>query len=169
MKQSSGSGRRMRGRPNRNKNYGAPNRNSNFESNGPDGRVRGNASQVYEKYLTLGREAVAAGDRVMAEAFYQHAEHYYRLMNDTTDPRAENTQRPPMQDMRREDGRRDESGRDDFRRDDNRRNRHNGAAGDGREQLHGRPGRDAAQPASPANRTVVEKSANQPTLDSGAA
>ena len=82
MRQSSNSGRRLRGRPNRNKPHGGtPNRNSTFESNGPEGKVRGNATQVFEKYLALAREAAAAGNRVGAEAFYQHAEHYFRFLD----------------------------------------------------------------------------------------
>lgn len=53
----------------------------NFDSNGPEGRIRGNAHQVMEKYLALGRDAFSQGDRVAAENFYQHAEHYLRLIN----------------------------------------------------------------------------------------
>ncbi len=43
-------------------------------------RIRGNAWQVHEKYLALARDASASGDRIAAENFYQHAEHYYRLI-----------------------------------------------------------------------------------------
>ena len=91
MRQNSNSGRRMRGRPNRNKGHGHghTHRNSNFESNGPDGKVRGNATQVHEKYLSMAREAASSGDRVLAETLYQHAEHYYRVLNESTDPRPE--------------------------------------------------------------------------------
>lgn len=64
----------------------APLKTQNFDSNGPDVRVRGNATQVYEKYLALARDASAAGDRVVAESYFQHAEHYYRIINDNTDP-----------------------------------------------------------------------------------
>ena len=42
--------------------------------------VRGNAKQVMEKYLTLAREATTAGDRITAEGYFQHAEHYYRVI-----------------------------------------------------------------------------------------
>ncbi len=56
-------------------------RSQTFDSTGPDVRVRGNAYQVLEKYLALARDATAAGDRVAAENFYQHAEHYYRVIN----------------------------------------------------------------------------------------
>ncbi len=52
-----------------------------FDSNGPEGRIRGNAHQVMEKYLTLARDSSSQGDRVAAENFYQHAEHYFRLIN----------------------------------------------------------------------------------------
>lgn len=54
--------------------------NRTFESNGPDVKIRGNAAHVYEKYLSLARDAAASGDRVTAENYLQHAEHYYRLM-----------------------------------------------------------------------------------------
>ena len=56
-------------------------RGQTFESNGPDGKIRGSAQQVYDKYLALGRDATTAGDRIAAEGFYQHAEHYHRLIN----------------------------------------------------------------------------------------
>ncbi|MCX8500454.1 MAG: DUF4167 domain-containing protein, partial [Alphaproteobacteria bacterium] len=52
-----------------------------FDSNGPDIRVRGTAFQVLEKYLALARDATTSGDRIAAENFYQHAEHYYRIIN----------------------------------------------------------------------------------------
>jgi hypothetical protein len=52
----------------------------NYESNGPDGKVRGNAAHVAEKYLQLARDAQSSGDNVMAENFLQHAEHYFRIV-----------------------------------------------------------------------------------------
>lgn len=54
-------------------------RSQNFDSNGPNIRVRGNAWQVLEKYQSFARDAAAAGDRVAAENYLQHAEHYYRI------------------------------------------------------------------------------------------
>jgi hypothetical protein len=57
------------------------NRNHVFDSNGPDMRVRGTAQQLFEKYLQLGRDATSSGDRVMAEGYFQHAEHYFRILN----------------------------------------------------------------------------------------
>ena len=82
--------KRMRGRNNRGSGGGPPrhqsgnvplNRNHVFDSNGPDLRIRGTAQQLFEKYLQLGRDATSSGDRVMAEAYFQHAEHYFRIIN----------------------------------------------------------------------------------------
>jgi hypothetical protein len=44
-------------------------------------RVRGTAQQLYEKYQQLARDASGSGDRVLGEAYYQHAEHYFRIIN----------------------------------------------------------------------------------------
>lgn len=52
----------------------------NFESNGPDVKIRGNASHIAEKYSTLARDALSNGDRVIAENYLQHAEHYNRIV-----------------------------------------------------------------------------------------
>lgn len=62
---------------------GKPQQNANraFDSNGPDGvKVRGNAQTVFEKYQQLARDATSSGDRVLAENYLQHAEHYFRLL-----------------------------------------------------------------------------------------
>ncbi len=85
MRQGS-NGRRPRGRPQRKQHGGAP-RHGNFDSSGPEGRIRGNAHQVYEKYIGLARDATSAGDRIEAETYYQYAEHYYRIVNVRTDPK----------------------------------------------------------------------------------
>ncbi len=78
MKRSRGRGRR----PHNNNNGGGGgfNPNRTFDSNGPEIKIRGSASHVYEKYLQLARDANSSGDRVMAENYLQHAEHYYRIM-----------------------------------------------------------------------------------------
>ena len=51
-----------------------------YEFNGPDIKIRGTASHVAEKYLQLARDAQSSGDPVAAENYYQHAEHYFRLI-----------------------------------------------------------------------------------------
>ncbi len=76
-----GQNKRMRGR-NR-KSGGGHHQNPlsrMYESNGPDVKIRGTASHVAEKYLQLARDAQSSGDPVAAENYYQHAEHYFRLI-----------------------------------------------------------------------------------------
>lgn len=58
---------------------GGGGRNPNFDHNA--GRMRGNAQQLLDKYLALGRDATSQGDRVLAENYFQHADHYYRVVN----------------------------------------------------------------------------------------
>jgi len=69
------------GGPHHNRGPRPPHRIQTFDSNGPNVKIRGNAYQVFERYLALAREAASSGDRVAAENFYQHAEHYFRVMN----------------------------------------------------------------------------------------
>ncbi len=56
-------------------------RSQAVDSSGPNVKIRGSASQLFEKYLSLARDANASDDRVMAENYLQHAEHYYRVVN----------------------------------------------------------------------------------------
>jgi hypothetical protein len=69
----------MRGRGNNNRKGPNP-LSRNYESNGPDVKIRGNAQHIAEKYSTLARDAQSSGDRVMAENYLQHAEHYNRII-----------------------------------------------------------------------------------------
>lgn len=57
------------------------NKNRVFDSSGPDVRIRGTAFQIAEKYETLAKDAASAGDRILAESYLQHAEHYQRIIN----------------------------------------------------------------------------------------
>jgi Domain of unknown function (DUF4167) len=52
----------------------------NYESNGPDVKIRGTATHIAEKYMSLARDALASGDLVTAESYLQHAEHYNRII-----------------------------------------------------------------------------------------
>jgi hypothetical protein len=54
--------------------------NRTFDSNGPDVKIRGSASHIFDKYQSLARDAHSSGDYVAAENYYQHAEHYFRMM-----------------------------------------------------------------------------------------
>jgi hypothetical protein len=90
--------KRQRGRNNGRNKMHMPNRGAQtFDSSGPDVRIRGNAYQVLEKYLALARDATAAGDRISAENFYQHAEHYYRVINANSEHRPHQQQHPHQQ------------------------------------------------------------------------
>lgn len=83
--------KRQRSRNRGGGNGGKPQHNANraFDSNGPEGvKVRGAAQHVYEKYQQLARDAASSGDRVLAENYLQHAEHYFRTV------RAMQPQRP---------------------------------------------------------------------------
>jgi hypothetical protein len=51
------------------------------DSSGPNIKIRGTPHQIFERYIALAREASTSGDRVAAESLYQHAEHYFRVMN----------------------------------------------------------------------------------------
>lgn len=76
-----GQNKRMRGRNNNNNNRKSSNPLTRvYESNGPDVKIRGTASHVAEKYIQLARDSLASGDPVAAENYYQHAEHYFRLI-----------------------------------------------------------------------------------------
>ena len=71
-----------------------PGRQQTFDSNGPNVKIRGNAYQVFERYVALAREAATSGDRIAAENLYQHAEHYFRIMNAQGDGQQHGQPRP---------------------------------------------------------------------------
>ena len=70
---------------NRGNRGGAPNRMQVYDSNGPEVRIRGTAHQIVEKYQTLAKDSNAMGDRVLAESYLQHAEHYQRIISSWND------------------------------------------------------------------------------------
>ena len=51
-----------------------------FDSSGPEGKVRGTPQQIIDKYQSLAHDSQLSGDRVSAENFQQHTEHYARLL-----------------------------------------------------------------------------------------
>jgi hypothetical protein len=152
--------KRMRGRnhrPNggggggggfRNQQNGIPlNRNHVFDSSGPEMRVRGTAQQLFEKYTQMARDASSNGDRVTGEAYYQHAEHYFRIISAINQaqgqpagqPQAGQGERPAYQGngeqrpynnqnqgngeyRNRESGQQDEAPREEFRQSESRQN-----------------------------------------------
>lgn len=115
MRHNQNNGRRFRGRNNNNGQGGGGNhqthshhhnnggggnqrrinpRMQTFDSNGPDVRIRGNAYQITEKYIALARDATSSGDRVLAESYLQHGEHYQRMINEMTEEY--NKYNPPL-------------------------------------------------------------------------
>jgi len=82
--------KRGRGRGGSNNGGGGGNNNFNrkggnpltrtYDSSGPDVKIRGTAQHIAEKYATLARDAQSSGDRVIAENYLQHAEHYNRII-----------------------------------------------------------------------------------------
>ena len=73
---------RSRSKQNRNNRSVGNVINRVFDSSGPEGKVRGTPQQIIEKYNQLARDAQLANDRVAAENFQQHAEHYLRLLSE---------------------------------------------------------------------------------------
>src|SRR5882724_775921 len=103
--------KRMRNRNNNNNNNNNNNRRGQnpmtrvFESNGPDIKIRGTASHVAEKYVQLARDARSSGDPVAAENYYQHAEHYFRLIAAAQEQFRQNQPQPRTEnEMVSEDG-----------------------------------------------------------------
>jgi len=101
--------KRMRNRGNQNNNRRGQNPMTRvFESNGPDIKIRGTASHIAEKYLQLARDARSSGDPVAAENYYQHAEHYFRLIAAAQEQFRQNQPQQPRNEDATEDA--DEEG-----------------------------------------------------------
>ncbi len=96
-----------------------------YESNGGDVKIRGTALHVAEKYVQLARDAQSSGDRVAAENYFQHAEHYYRIVA------AAQAQLPQPQPIIRSD--------DDSGDEDEREFRDNGYGGGDRQPMQQQP------------------------------
>jgi Domain of unknown function (DUF4167) len=111
MRNGQNNNKRMRNRNNNNNNNNNNNRRGQnpmtrvFESNGPDIKIRGTASHVAEKYVQLARDARSSGDPVAAENYYQHAEHYFRLIAAAQEQFRQNQPQPRTEnEMPAEDG-----------------------------------------------------------------
>jgi hypothetical protein len=121
-----------------------------YESNGGDVKIRGTALHVAEKYVQLARDAQSSGDRVAAENYLQHAEHYYRIVA------AAQAQMPQPQPIVRSD---DDGGDEDERES----SRDNGSGGE--RQHAGQPTFGVSEPQPYVNGGDRE----QPTGDGAAA
>lgn len=88
--------KRPRGGRSAGRRSGGPGGNRTYESSGPGSKIRGNASQLFDKYQAMAHDAQLSGDRVAAENYMQHAEHYFRLLNQSSAPQ----QQQPQQQQR---------------------------------------------------------------------
>ncbi len=106
----SGGGNPSSGGSSNNSNNGNFNRKGSnpltrtYDSSGPDVKIRGTAQHIAEKYSTLARDSHSSGDRVMAENYLQHAEHYYRIIAAAQAQMQERFQREDRQDFNDRDG-----------------------------------------------------------------
>ncbi|GGE13558.1 MULTISPECIES: DUF4167 domain-containing protein [Rhizobium] len=110
--------KRGRGRGNNNNNNGGGGNNNNnnfnrkggnpltrtYDSSGPDVKIRGTAQHIAEKYAQLARDAQSSGDRVIAENYLQHAEHYNRIIASAQAQMQERFQRDDRGDYNDRDG-----------------------------------------------------------------
>ncbi|MEO4000566.1 DUF4167 domain-containing protein [Mesorhizobium sp. CAU 1732] len=170
--------RRMRGRGsnnnNNNNNSGGGNNNNrkgpnpltrSYESNGPDVKIRGSAQQIAEKYTTLARDAQTSGDRVMAENYLQHAEHYNRIIMVAL---AQQSQQQVRENNTRDDEDMDDDGEEGFQSSGNdqqpvqqqqrepRENRDNNRDRDNREGRDNRDNRGNVAPSGTGPQPVIE-------------
>lgn len=185
---------RSRGNKNRNKGGGggggfshSPNRV--YESAGPEGKVRGTPQQIIDKYQALARDAQLSGDRVTAENFLQHAEHYARILisvqeaqgerhgqqqpgfdrdnerEDEDDPRFGRDPRDvaeqPQPQPRGEEFRREGPRREDQRREEPRRDEHRREEPRQEEPRRDEPRRDEPRRQERRPRAAVESAAEQ--------
>jgi len=89
---------RSRSKGNRNNNRSVGNVvNRVFDSSGPEGKVRGTPQQIIDKYNQLTRDAQLSNDRVAAENFQQHAEHYTRMLAEAMREQLERQERQQQQ------------------------------------------------------------------------
>jgi hypothetical protein len=110
-----------RGRNNHQRRRQGVNPNRALDSNGPDVRIRGTAQQIFDKYQALARDAASSGDRVKAENYLQHAEHYFRMLRAMQGPQAQQAGDGEGADMEGDQPimeQRDRSERSDNRSDD---------------------------------------------------
>ncbi|WEX76770.1 DUF4167 domain-containing protein [Sinorhizobium numidicum] len=155
--------KRGRGRNNNNNNNNGNSNNrkgSNpltrtYDSSGPDVKIRGTAQHIAEKYAALARDAQSSGDRVMAENYLQHAEHYNRIIAAAQAQMQDRFQREERQDYREE--RQDYQDRDAIDRDQ-----------DDLDQVYAEeaPVRTAAAPAPVSEpQPVIDGSGPQPVIE----
>ena len=152
--------KRGRGRNNNNNNNNNNSNNHNnhrkggnpltrtYDSSGPDVKIRGTAQHIAEKYSALARDAQSAGDRVMAENYLQHAEHYNRII---AAAQAQMQERFPRDDRSDNADRGDYNDRDGYDRD--------------QDEIDSTPVDEPAPVAVAVEQPVVDGSGPQPVIE----
>ncbi|MGI9388997.1 MAG: DUF4167 domain-containing protein [Boseongicola sp.] len=102
---------RARSKSNRNRSVGNV-VNRVFDSSGPEGKVRGTPQQIIDKYNQLARDAQLSNDRVAAENFQQHAEHYLRLLAEAQREQLERQQQQQQQQQNQQRRQEEQRGQD---------------------------------------------------------
>jgi len=115
-----------------------------FESSGPEGKVRGTPQQIIDKYLALARDATLGNDRVAAENFQQHAEHYARMLGEATREAEARREQQEAQQQQQQGRRRDQQGGEGEPRDEQRGGDGGAGGGDAPEAAPRGAGGDAA-------------------------
>ena len=154
---------RNRNNNNKNRNTNHNNHNRSLDSQGPDVKVRGTASTIYEKYTTLARDAKMSGHRVKAENLLQHAEHYLRLMNVQEAAKREAQELREKQEAERA-AKRAENGEDDSEnsRDNNRDGQRDTRRNNNRNTRNSRDDNRQADTDAPAELEVVTPQTDAP-------
>ena len=158
MQRKRGRGRRSGGSNNNN-----PNRH--YESTGPDVKIRGSAQQILDKYLQYGRDAQTAGDRVKAEAHFQHAEHYARIVASfqKDKDKQRNKSDDNSSDDDSDDNNSDDSGSDNKRNQDDKDRNDNSGKDDGgsEKKSRGRPKRSRKNDEDDPMRVISNEDGEQ--------
>ena len=151
---------RSRSKSSRNRPSGGNVVNRVFDSSGPEGKVRGTPQQIIEKYNQLARDAQLANDRVAAENFQQHAEHYLRMLGEA---QREQDQRREQQEN---ENRQRQSDRDRERAQ--RQERESGDAANASEQPSEPASQPAPQPAAQASTQPAGADSSGDVIENGA-
>ncbi|MGC1502885.1 MAG: DUF4167 domain-containing protein [Sulfitobacter sp.] len=147
---------RSRSKNNRNRsnnnNQGGNVVNRVFDSSGPEGKVRGTPSQVIEKYNQLARDAQLSNDRVAAENFQQHAEHYLRMLSEAQREMDERREEQERQNRERQAERdRERAERQEREASQGGQQQHGGQSQPGGNEPRGGHGADSEQPVVDAD------------------
>lgn len=115
--QKSGRGRGKGNRGNKNHNQQGHSANRVYDSAGPEGKVRGTPQQIVDKYQGLARDAQLSGDRVTAENFLQHAEHYVRILSTIQEAEEKRREQQQQNNQNSQNHQNNANGRDGGHRD----------------------------------------------------